>query len=289
MDDIHIYWNQQLHRDTITVSQLDIARRSPYLCFMHGLLFDTPNDIAIAPAMRNGIYEYYEIKYMKSILESGDTVIDIGSCVGLYSVLASKIIGPNGKVIAIEPCDISFLEKNFKTNCINNYIIYNKAAGQCKSTAYLTKDPNNFGNHTVGEIPNGNKVEVLSVDDVINIADKVKFIKIDTQGDEINVLRGSMKTILRNKDIQLMVEVAPKHLEEKGHHFKDLVDLLSHVLGMKLSVFAPKTMQVDGIDLTVNFSDGCDVLEIQPHDLKGFIDWELSRNPDFYTNLIAKR
>jgi predicted methyltransferase len=34
--------------------------------------------------------------------ESGDIVLDIGAHIGYYTIIASKRVGPNGKVIAIE-------------------------------------------------------------------------------------------------------------------------------------------------------------------------------------------
>ena len=35
-------------------------------------------------------------------LDQGDTVIDVGAHIGLYSLIAAKRVGPSGKVIAIQ-------------------------------------------------------------------------------------------------------------------------------------------------------------------------------------------
>src|SRR5919108_6579842 len=52
----------------------------------------------------------------------GDTVVDIGAHIGLYSLIAAKRVGPSGKVIAIEPDPENFkiLKKNLLLNQLSN-------------------------------------------------------------------------------------------------------------------------------------------------------------------------
>ena len=49
-------------------------------------------------------------------------VVDIGVHIGLYMTMASKRVGPNGKVVAIEadPSVLKILNKNIKLNNLNN-------------------------------------------------------------------------------------------------------------------------------------------------------------------------
>lgn len=62
--------------------------------------------------------------------EQGSIVIDIGAHFGRYTIIASKRVGPNGKVIAIEadPGNFEILNKNIKLNKLNNITSLNCAS-----------------------------------------------------------------------------------------------------------------------------------------------------------------
>ena len=51
----------------------------------------------------SGGFEVAEILFVKKYLRRGMTVLDIGAHHGLYTLLASKRVGANGKVVAFEP------------------------------------------------------------------------------------------------------------------------------------------------------------------------------------------
>ena len=44
-----------------------------------------------------------ELEFIQKLLNPGDTFIDIGANTGIYSLVASRLVGSSGKVIAIEP------------------------------------------------------------------------------------------------------------------------------------------------------------------------------------------
>ncbi|MEO5571310.1 MAG: FkbM family methyltransferase, partial [Bacteroidia bacterium] len=50
-----------------------------------------------------GFYETGALNIFKSILNKGDTFIDVGANIGLMSFYASALIGDNGKIVAFEP------------------------------------------------------------------------------------------------------------------------------------------------------------------------------------------
>jgi FkbM family methyltransferase len=56
--------------------------------------------------------------YRADLLKKDDTVIDLGAGIGDFSVLASRKVGPNGKVIALEPNaeDYEMLKMNIERN-----------------------------------------------------------------------------------------------------------------------------------------------------------------------------
>ena len=68
------------------------------------------------------------IKYFRP--SKGDCVIDVGAHIGLYTIIGSKRVGSDGRVIAIEayPENFELLKKNAKLNNLENTIVLNYAA-----------------------------------------------------------------------------------------------------------------------------------------------------------------
>ena len=53
--------------------------------------------------LTSGTYESEETRLFRSECRPGDTVVDVGANVGWYTVIASKLVGKGGKVVAFEP------------------------------------------------------------------------------------------------------------------------------------------------------------------------------------------
>lgn len=162
--------------------------------------------------------------FIENIKES-DTVIDVGANIGEYSLLASKIIGPNGKIFAIEPLsDISKkLKENFLLNNFSNFEILEKAVGETEDQVNLYKK-NQSGNigFIESSVDGKNLIkteQIIEVDTLDNIiANKkinlVNMLKIDVEGFEYNVLLGCKKSL--NKIEKIICEIHLKYLQKKG-------------------------------------------------------------------------
>src|SRR5215210_714757 len=61
--------------------------------------------------------------------KQGDIVVDIGAHMGRYTIISSKRVGPNGKVVAIEadPSNFEMLNSNIKLNQLTNVVPLNYA------------------------------------------------------------------------------------------------------------------------------------------------------------------
>ncbi len=61
--------------------------------------------------------------------KKGDTVIDVGAAFGFYTIMASKTVGQQGRVVAIEaqPDSFDMLNKNIKLNKLANIQTLNYA------------------------------------------------------------------------------------------------------------------------------------------------------------------
>jgi FkbM family methyltransferase len=170
--------------------------------------------------------------------KEGDIVIDVGAHFGRYTIIASKRVGPNGKVIAIEahPQNFELLNRNIKLNNLNNIISLNYAAFSKQTTVklYLKSDePSDAIYNTL--ISNrvkstdflevqANTLDYLLQSNLVNL-EKVNWIKIDVEGAELEVLRGSINVLANSKDIVLLIEIHT--LSDGKNHYEKIMDILN--------------------------------------------------------------
>lgn len=71
-----------------------------------------------------GLWEFNCIRYLSKIVRNGETILDVGANIGPYTLLLSKLIGNEGKVIAFEPDSSAYkiLIENIEMNNFNNII-----------------------------------------------------------------------------------------------------------------------------------------------------------------------
>src|SRR5260370_1106652 len=62
-----------------------------------------PSSDIVLLHLREGSFEFREQAFLWSFLREGDTFLDIGAHCGLFSALASHVIGQDGRVLAFEP------------------------------------------------------------------------------------------------------------------------------------------------------------------------------------------
>ena len=147
-----------------------------------------------------GIYEREYVQAFTQHINPGNIVFDIGSQAGYYSLIASKLIGKEGKVFSFEPfpANIDFVKKHCHLNNCDNVTLFEVAvSGSSGKRKFAAK--NSFMGHfsQQGEL----EVDVVTLDELAAKKDIVppNIIKIDVEGMEYWVLRGGEKLILENK------------------------------------------------------------------------------------------
>ncbi|MGI0090476.1 MAG: FkbM family methyltransferase [Nitrososphaerales archaeon] len=140
-------------------------------------------------------------KYYK--LKAGDRVVDVGANIGSFSLKACSEVGKDGRVLAIEPASENrkLLSKNIS---LNNYgsICTIKALGAGSSETFSQiKIYEKGGDNTIldrGLPPKRTeKIEIKILDWIVAEAnfDRVDFLKIDVEGFELEVLKGSQRVL----------------------------------------------------------------------------------------------
>jgi len=163
-------------------------------------------------------YEYVTGEYEKYYeLKKGDIVVDAGANIGTFTVKAAKIVGDEGKVIAIEPeaKNLQFLRRNIEANELRNVVIVPKGVWGGKGKLRLNLSWNQTGHSFYRDECYGTKdnndfeeVEIDAIDNILRELGikKVDFIKMDIEGAEIEAIKGMNET-LRDNDIKLAIEV----------------------------------------------------------------------------------
>jgi FkbM family methyltransferase len=164
--------------------------------------------------------------------KQGDIVVDIGAHMGRYTIISSKRVGANGKVVAIEahPGNFEMLNSNIKLNQLTNVIPLNYAAysKETKIKLYLPDEESGYTMHhsimsnyvfTKYKDKTEDKFVEVSANTLdyllqLNEITDVNWVKIDVEGAEFEVLKGASNVLSKSKDIALLIEVHGKDTYE---------------------------------------------------------------------------
>ncbi len=184
---------------------------------------------------KRGIYEedFSDFLLCDLTLTTDDVVLDIGANIGWYSVLLSKYF-PQARIFSFEPDPENFhcFQSNIERNACTNITSVEKGAGEATETKtlYLYKK-SNVGRHSMLSINEGPTIEVqvVSLDEFLRDQQvdlsKIKFLKIDIEGYELNAFKGARK-VLENVPM-IMAEFSPGYMRKGGLEPEELLDFLA--------------------------------------------------------------
>lgn len=205
------------------------------------------------------------LETVKNYINNSNVLIDIGTHKGLFSKAADLFFNFE-KIICIEPNE--GMNKLIKNNINSDKLLLKNVAlsdqkGEISFFLHEDSSMNSIveSNHEIlkNEFPydNPDKIEEIKVktdtlDNVINESklDSHKyFIKIDTQGNELNVLKNGIST-LKNTEVCL-IEYMFFSPYESNYDFYDLVHFMKEndfvCLGA-LTIFKRPSKKISGVD-----------------------------------------
>jgi len=155
---------------------------------------------------------------------AGGTVADVGANLGWHTLALSQAVGPTGRVMAFEPeaRNYELLRGNVERNGARNVTALNCGLSDQVGTARLNLHPSNFGDHRLAAADDSvrtvQEIKLTTLDQALAEvpAGALKFVKIDVQGHELQVLRGMGTTLARHPDVVLAVEISPDLLPAAG-------------------------------------------------------------------------
>ncbi|MBZ5668208.1 MAG: FkbM family methyltransferase [Acidobacteriia bacterium] len=140
-----------------------------------------------------GSYEYHKRKAFEERVAKGSVVFDIGANTGFYTLLASVLVGPQGRVFAFEPVprNLRYLQEHLRINGIKNVSVIEAAVADCVGVAHFDAGPN----PSMGRLAADGclTVRTVSLDEMVRRGElpPPDYMKIDVEGAELLVLTGA--------------------------------------------------------------------------------------------------
>ena len=179
-----------------------------------------------------------ELKVIRYLVKPGDTVIDIGANVGVYTKILSELVGPNGHVYSIEPFPSTFeiLCYNVKKLRLDSVEPINVAISDSDAIVAMSLPHDSSGAEThyrvsiVTNPPERNKREAANVQATtidsrfLSTAGTISFIKCDVEGHELACIKGAAKFLARSKAAWLIeVSGEPDDTASAAHNVFEIL------------------------------------------------------------------
>jgi len=196
-----------------------------------------------------GHYEPHVTKFLTDNLHEGDTFVDGGANLGYFTILGSRLVGPEGRVIAFEPMPINheYCEKNIALNKLNNVRLYNNGLWD-KPEKKEIMIPSAF--YAGAHFGKSNAIERKALIECIPL-DQMNLdpdvIKMDIEGAEPMALRGMLRTLKKSKPL-IVLELNRSCLRTfYGLDTQDIWNPLK-AAGYEISVLSNDIKRVDSIE-----------------------------------------
>ena len=189
-------------------------------------------DAAVTPGLRSGEYEPHLTAVFERYCRPGMTVVDVGANLGYYSLLAARLVGPSGRVVALEPNseNCRLLLSSLRRSGLGNVQVLPVAADVEKGWAYYSTHVGSNG----GLIDDGDLLTrpgvvapTFRLDDLV--AGPVGLVKMDVEGAEGRVVRGATRLIEHERPIvttelkeEMLTRVSNSTLGEYLSYFEGL-------------------------------------------------------------------
>ena len=202
-----------------------------------------------------------EIKFLRRLLQPGQSVIDIGANYGTYTLSMAHSVGPTGQVWAFEPASATadLLAQSIAANAFSQIVLEQSALSSASGTAQLSLNDNSELNALVHVAQTSSATETVPLVTLDECLDKydwrdVAFMKIDAEGEEANILKGGKRFFAeRSPLVQYEIKAgADLHLD-LVQNFADLGYASYRLVpGLDLLVpFDPKSSTPDGFLLNL--------------------------------------
>lgn len=160
-------------------------------------------------------YESRYVEVLRRCINPGETVFDVGANIGFYSVLFSRWVGPQGKVIAFEPDpdNVALLRRNLELNGCANSTVREVALGRAQEASVFSRDPTTGATGHLGRGPTYGEtlfgvgreflipVKTETIDAEAQSLGGPDVVKLDIEGGEYEVLCGGSRVLREQRPL----------------------------------------------------------------------------------------
>lgn len=140
----------------------------------------------------SGTFRSERLEVLRAVVEPGDCVWDIGAHKGFVTLAFSRMVGPTGTVVAVEPSarNLWFLERHVEWNGIENVEIVPAALSDHRGQGAFGGRGDSLA-YTLGD--GDETVPVRTIPDVVDDRrlPHPRVLKIDAEGQEAAILEGA--------------------------------------------------------------------------------------------------
>ncbi|MGW0220684.1 FkbM family methyltransferase [Streptomyces tendae] len=183
-----------------------------------------------------GAWEPHLTGWLRRRLRPGDGFVDVGANIGAFSVLAARLVGAEGRVVAIEasPDLHGSLVRNVRLNGLGNVRALNAAVSdRARTLTFALASSRNTGANSIvpydGPVESSFRARARPLPELLDAAEiaSARVIKIDVEGAEGSVVRGLAPLLgaLRS-DAEITVEVSPERMARLGDRADDLLAVM---------------------------------------------------------------
>ncbi|MBK1836866.1 FkbM family methyltransferase [Azospirillum sp. YIM B02556] len=176
----------------------------------HGLMMFRRTDTVVGRSLAYyGEYFEQEVALFRQCVRAGDRVIDVGANIGAHTVALARLVGPAGRVLALEPIDANhrLLCGNLALNGLDwadgLLAAAGAADGMLQLAAVAMDEDGNYGALSLEALAGDRPVPVHRLDRLAGEggAGRIRLIKIDVEGMEAEVLEGARGLIARDRPV----------------------------------------------------------------------------------------
>jgi len=183
--------------------------------------------------------EQFETEIVKSIVEKGMNILDLGANIGYYTLLLSNLVGSSGKVYAVEPLPQNYekLENHLLLNDIKNVEAFNIAiSSETGHINFFVGAEHNLGSlvniETQKQTGKQIRVKTFSLADFLVNKSKIDLIRMDIERGELKVFY-NMISEFPKRGIEypkmIMFEVHPEGDVDPDPSFTPLLSKLAEI------------------------------------------------------------
>jgi FkbM family methyltransferase len=148
-----------------------------------------------------GSYEFDKRLLFERTITQGSIVFDLGGHVGFYTLLASELVGSDGKVFVFEPVprNLFYLKEHLRLNRARNVAVVEAAVSDRSGVVSFSEGPTSSMGHIVAT--KGNlQVKAVALDELISKGEipTPDYMKIDIEGAEVLALSGAITMLAKS-------------------------------------------------------------------------------------------